>query len=146
MMAAPAENACQGWPGDASAEPEDGVPETGQGVGIGPRSNHRTGPPEGCRLSLGFGRFTHMAINPDSALENLTRLVQVIGPDRELRQWFSALARKSAVERRNEIYLACERMRAAGQDADLVVSFRLLADARVFAAVSLALQEHDPAA
>jgi hypothetical protein len=86
-----------------------------------------------------------MAINPDSVLDNLTRLVQVIGPDQQLRQWFSALAKKSAVERRNEIYLACERMQAAGQDADLVVSLRLLADARVFTATALALQAYDSA-
>ena len=92
-----------------------------------------------------FSSFTHMAINPDSVLDNLTRLVQVIGPDRQLRQWFSALAEKSAVERRNEIYLACERMQTAGQDADLAVSLRLLADARVFTATAIALQAYDNA-
>jgi hypothetical protein len=44
---------------------------------------------------------------------------------------------------RNEIYSASERMRAEGKDEDLVASFRLLADTRVFDAACLALQKYD---
>ena len=82
-------------------------------------------------------------MDPDSALDNLTRMAQVIGRDPQLRHWFSALAQMPAVERRNEIYSASERMRAEGKDEDLVVSFRLLADTRVFDAAWLALQKYD---
>jgi hypothetical protein len=82
-------------------------------------------------------------MDPDSALDNLSRMAQVIGRDPQLRHWFSALAQMPAVERRNEIYSASERMRAEGKDEDLVVSFRLLADTRVFDAACLALQKYD---
>ena len=54
-------------------------------------------------------------MDPDSALDNLTRMAQVIGRDQQLRRWFSALAQMPAVERRNEIYSASERMRAEGR-------------------------------
>jgi hypothetical protein len=84
-----------------------------------------------------------MALDAESALDNLTRMVQVIGRDRELRQWFSALTEQSAVERRNEIFMTSEKMRAEGKDTELVASFRLLADSRVFDAARLALQEYD---
>jgi len=90
-----------------------------------------------------LGGITHMALNTDTALDNLTRMVQVIGRDQKLRQWFSALTQQSAVERRNEIFAASERMRAEGKDMDLVASFRLLADSKVFDAARLALQEYD---
>jgi hypothetical protein len=84
-----------------------------------------------------------MTLDTESALDNLARMVQVIGRDQGLRQWFSALTQKSAVERRNEIFMTSERMRAEGKDTDLVASFRLLADSRVFDAARLALQEYD---
>lgn len=80
-----------------------------------------------------------MALNPDSALDNLTRMVQVIEGDRELYDWFCTLAHKSTVTRRNKIYAMVERMRAERTDADLVASFRLLADSRVFDAACEAL-------
>jgi len=84
-----------------------------------------------------------MTLNTESALDILTRMVQVIGRDRKLRQWFSALTQQSAVDRRNEIFMTSEKMRAEGKDADLAASFRLLADSRVFDAARLALQEYD---
>jgi hypothetical protein len=80
-----------------------------------------------------------MALNPDSALDNLTRIVQVIEGDRKLHEWFCTLAHRPTVTRRNEIYAMVERMRAEGTDADLVASFRLLADSRVFDAACEAL-------
>jgi hypothetical protein len=82
-------------------------------------------------------------MDPDSALDNLSRMAQVIARDQQLRHWFSALAQRPAIERRNEIYSASERMRAEGKDEDLVASFRLLADTRVFDAACLALQKYD---
>jgi len=84
-----------------------------------------------------------MTLDTESALNNLARMVQVIRRDQRLRQWFSALTQQSAVERRNEIFMTSERMRAEGKDTDLVASFRLLADSRVFDAARLALQEYD---
>ena len=84
-----------------------------------------------------------MTLDTESALNNLARMVQVIRRDQRLRQWFSALTQQSAVERRNEIFMTSERMRAEGKDTDLVESFRLLADSRVFDAARLALQEYD---
>ena len=84
-----------------------------------------------------------MALTTDTALNNLTRMVQVIGRDQKLRLWFAAVTQRSAVDRRNEIFAVSERMRAEGKDADLVASFRLLADSRVFEAARLALQEYD---
>jgi hypothetical protein len=84
-----------------------------------------------------------MALDTESALDNLARMVQVIGRDQALRQWFSALTQKSAVERRNEIFMTGERMRAEGKDTDLVAPFRLLADSKVFDAARLANQEYD---
>lgn len=80
-------------------------------------------------------------MNTDSAFDNLVRMVQVIGRDRELRCWFAALTTKSTAERCIDIYTTSERMRAEGKDADLVRCFRLLADPRVFEAASLALQD-----
>lgn len=84
-----------------------------------------------------------MTINTDAALDNLARMVQVIGADPQLRAWFSTLGQKSELERRNAIYLMSEQMRTTGQNDDLAASFRLLADARVFEAATLALQEYD---
>ena len=85
-----------------------------------------------------LGCIKRMALNSDTALDNLTRMVQVIQNDQKLREWFCELAHKSAVERSNEIYSVAERMRTEGKDADLAASFHLLADARVFDAARLA--------
>jgi hypothetical protein len=84
-----------------------------------------------------------MDLNADSALENLTRMVEVIDGDENLRQWFSSLTEQSEVGRRNEILAASEKMRAEGGDPDLAASFQLLADPRVFEAARQALKEKD---
>ena len=81
-----------------------------------------------------------MALNHGMALNNLARLVLVIRDDRQLDAWFREVAQKSAVERRNEIYSMVERMNCEGEDADLVASFQLLADSRVFHAARVALR------
>lgn len=81
-----------------------------------------------------------MAINNDIALDNLARMVQVIARDPDLRRWFSALTQQSAIKRRNEIFAASEKLRAEDKDMDLVASFRLLADPKVFEAAREALE------
>lgn len=78
-----------------------------------------------------------MDTNSETVLENLARMVRVIQNDRMLQTWFFQLAHKSAVERRNEIYSAVERMRVEGKDPDLTASFHLLADDRVYEAARL---------
>jgi hypothetical protein len=82
-----------------------------------------------------------MALNRDMAVDNLARIVQVIRDDRRLHEWFHALTCEAAVQRRNEIFATVERMRADGEDADLVASFQLLSDSRVFEAACMALGE-----
>jgi len=73
-----------------------------------------------------------MALNRDIALDNLTRIVQVIRNDRRLQEWFRSLANESVIKRGNEIYSMVERMNANGEEIDLVASFQLLADSRIF--------------
>jgi hypothetical protein len=82
-----------------------------------------------------------MALNRDTALNNLARIVQVIRDERRLHEWFRALTNVSAVQRRNEIYSMVEQMKANSEDADLVASFQLLADPRLFDAARVALRE-----
>jgi hypothetical protein len=82
-----------------------------------------------------------MAPNTNTALDTLARMVQIVGRDPDLLRWFRELARKPADQRRNDIYLAAERMRAEGKDQELVTCFRLLADPRVFEAARVALRE-----
>ncbi|HMD54459.1 MAG TPA: hypothetical protein VKJ65_07925 [Phycisphaerae bacterium] len=84
-----------------------------------------------------------MSITPDAALDSLTRIVQVVRDDQKLRRWFHALIRKSAVDRRNEIYFMSQRLAIQNGDADLVASFSLLADPRIFDAARLALSERE---
>lgn len=83
-----------------------------------------------------------MAYNRDMALDSLSRMVRVIRQDRKLHEWFSGMADKSAVERRNDIYAMIRRMEAEREDADLVALVQLLSDSRVFEAASVALGGH----
>jgi len=89
-------------------------------------------------FSLGIIR---MSTSVDTALDNLTRIVQVVRRDRKLRRWFDSLSQKSALERRNAIFAMSEQMLAESEDADLVAAFHLLADARVFEAACEALAD-----
>jgi len=82
-----------------------------------------------------------MNSNPDSALEGLSRLVQVIGGDTVIRQRFCRLAALTPVQRSNEIHIMAEQMAAERKDPELVALFRLFADARVFEAAMLAMRE-----
>ena len=82
-----------------------------------------------------------MALDAESALDHLARMVQMIARDKDLKQWFSGLAQKPEPERCYEIYSRSEAIRAAGEDDDLIRAFRLLTDSRVFEAACLALQD-----
>ena len=82
-----------------------------------------------------------MSTSVDTALDNLARIVQVVRRDRELRRWFDGLSKKAASERRIEIIVMSAKMAAKGEDGDLVASFHLLADARVFEAACEALAD-----
>lgn len=82
-----------------------------------------------------------MKPDADSALDNLTRFVQVIGSDSALRQRFSQLANLSPAQRANEIHIMAEQIAAEHKDPELVAIFRLFADARVFEAAVVALRE-----
>jgi len=77
----------------------------------------------------------------DSAFDTLARFVQLTGSDPAMQRQFSMWSRMASVQRRNEIYVTTEQMRARGEEADLVAVFGLLADDRVFDAVCLALRE-----
>ena len=83
------------------------------------------------------------AMNPtsDKALDNLTRIVQVIKHDRKLRQWFDSLSKQPAGERKNAISTMAQQMTAQGEDPRFITAFQLLADTSVFEAACLALQE-----
>jgi len=82
-----------------------------------------------------------MAADINSTLDTLAVVIQAIAKDRKLRQWFSGLAEKSAVERRNGIYAMTARMTEQGEDAKIVASLRLLADAKIFDVICRALRE-----
>ena len=82
-----------------------------------------------------------MKLDAQSALDNLARIVLVIGSDSVLRQRFCHLASLSPVQRANEVHIMAEQMTAQRKDADLVATFRLFADSRVFQAGMLALRE-----
>ena len=75
----------------------------------------------------------------DFAIDSLVRLVEVIGSDRELRAWFARLEDLSAVQRRNAIFTMSEQLQSHAGNSQAIVTFRLLADPRVFSAAWLAL-------
>lgn len=83
-----------------------------------------------------------MPINNIPALDALALLVQAIGRDRKLRQWFLGLTQKSILERQLEIYRTADRMTAQLEDAELIASTKLLADPKTFAAILQTLREH----
>ena len=90
---------------------------------------------------LVFGNDPSMNAKSDSALEHLTRFVQVIGRDAALRKRFWQIAKLSPAQRFNEIYILAEQMTAERKDPALVAVFRLFADARVFEAAMIALRQ-----
>jgi hypothetical protein len=83
-----------------------------------------------------------MVANDNSALDALAILVQAIGRDKKLLQWFDGLAEKALVERRNEIYAMTDQMTKDRKDTNLIYSLGLLANPETFNAVRKTLHEH----
>jgi hypothetical protein len=83
-----------------------------------------------------------MSPNHDSTLDSLALLVQAIGRDWKLRQWFLELTQKTVLERSREISTTTNQMAAQHEDAQLVASLNLLGDPTLFDAVQQTLREH----
>ncbi|MEI7733092.1 MAG: hypothetical protein WCO56_26205 [Verrucomicrobiota bacterium] len=77
----------------------------------------------------------------DKALERLSQLVQAIGKDPELRQWFVALCSEQSAARRREISRMSQQMQSQQVVPEVIASFNLLADEQIFNAVRVALWE-----
>jgi hypothetical protein len=82
-----------------------------------------------------------MAANTSTPLDSLAILIHAVARDPKLRKWFSALAKKSAVERRNEIYAATKRMTEQNEDPKITSSLFLLTEEKIFDAALQSLQE-----
>jgi hypothetical protein len=82
-----------------------------------------------------------MAADTNTTLNNLAYLIQAIARDPKLFQWFCALAKKSAVERRNEIFAATKRMTEQGEDPKIISSLFLLTEEKIFDAALRSLRE-----
>ena len=83
-----------------------------------------------------------MAANTSKTIDSLAILIQAIAHEAKLRDWFCAIAGKSAVERRNEIFAAAKRMNEKGEDPKIVSSMFLLTEEKIFDAVRQMLREH----
>ena len=86
-------------------------------------------------------KTSEMKPQPDSLLDDLTRFVQVIGKDKALLQLFARLAQLPPAQRANEVHFMAEHMAKEGRAPNLVESFRLFADERVFNAAMAALRD-----
>lgn len=82
-----------------------------------------------------------MDVKVESMVDGLTSLVRVISRDRGLRLWFSKLAQKSILERRNAIHVMSARLAGMCGDASLVAALKLLAIPAVFEAACIAMRE-----
>ena len=82
-----------------------------------------------------------MPANTSTTLDCLAVLIHAVGRDPKLRKWFGALAGKSAVERRNEIFAAAKRMNEQGEDPKIVSSMFLLTEEKIFDAALQSLRE-----
>jgi hypothetical protein len=83
-----------------------------------------------------------MAANTNTTLDSLAILIHAIARDSKLQKWFSALAGKSAVERRNEIFATTRRMTEQGEDSKIISSLYLLTEEKIFEAAKEMLREH----
>lgn len=83
-----------------------------------------------------------MPANTSSTIDSLAILIQAIAHEAKLREWFCAIAGKSAVERRNEIFAAARRMNEQGEDPKIVSSMFLLTEEKIFDAARQMLREH----
>jgi hypothetical protein len=83
-----------------------------------------------------------MVVENNPAIDSLAILVQAVGRDKKLLQWFGALAQKTLVEKCNEIYAMADEMTKDRKDDNLICSLRLLAKPEIFYAVRKTLHEH----
>jgi len=83
-----------------------------------------------------------MAANISTPLDALAILIQAVAHDQKLRKWFSSLAGKSAVERRNEIFETVRQMTERGEDQKIISSLFLLTEEKIFDAARQMLREH----
>jgi hypothetical protein len=83
-----------------------------------------------------------MAANTSSTVDSLAILIHAVAHEAKLREWFCAIAGKSAVERRNEIFAAARRMNEQGEDPKIVSSMFLLTEEKIFDAARQMLREH----
>jgi hypothetical protein len=83
-----------------------------------------------------------MAANTSNTFDALAILIQAIAHEPKLRDWFCALAGKSAVERRNEIFAATRRMSGQGEDPKIISALFLLTEEKIFATARQMLREH----
>jgi hypothetical protein len=83
-----------------------------------------------------------MTANTSTTLDSLAILIHAVAHDRKLQKWFSALAGKSAVERRNEIFATTRRMTEQNEDPKIISSLFLLTEEKIFATARQILREH----
>jgi hypothetical protein len=83
-----------------------------------------------------------MAANTSTTLDSLAILIHAIAHDRKLQKWFFALAGKSAVERRNEIFATAKSMTEQNEDLKIISSLFLLTEENIFATARQILREH----
>jgi hypothetical protein len=83
-----------------------------------------------------------MATINSGTFDSLAILIQAIAHDSKLQKWFSALAGKSAVERRNEIFATSKRMTEQGEDSKIISALFLLTEEKIFATACQSLREH----
>jgi hypothetical protein len=82
-----------------------------------------------------------MPANTSTTLDALAILMHAVGRDPKLRKWFGALAGKSAVERRNEIFVLAKQMTEQGEDPKIISSLFLLTEEKIFEAALQSLRE-----
>jgi hypothetical protein len=78
-------------------------------------------------------------VDADSALEQLAVVVAAIQQSVKLQRWFAALLKLSEGERSGSIQHMAQEMTTNGEPEQLVAAIWLLANAKVCAAVELAL-------
>jgi hypothetical protein len=89
----------------------------------------------------GWARKDVREVTIDSIIDDLARFILVMRSDHQLQYWFRDLEKKPLLQRHNDIQTLARQLAAENRDADLVASFKLLSNSRVFDAVSLALRE-----
>ena len=78
-------------------------------------------------------------MNPDT--EALAKILQTIGNDASLRNWFFSLEGKSTAWRNRELAMLSERMKARNEDARLVEALQWLREETLFQAALQTMRE-----